>query len=294
MNDYQKYLPSKKFTSIILIIIVFISIFFVIKGVIYLFKNKNPKNNEPAKITIGEVIQKDSNSNGIADWEEYLWGLDPAKNGSENKEFILAKKATLAQNENDLLGNGANTVTENDLLSREFFAAIVSLQQTGSLDQEAMKTMADAIGENVKNEEITDVYTSNMMSIVGDSTSTNSKYQEDLSTLVSKYADADIGKELTFIIQGLNNKDPSALYAAKTVAIAYQDFSKEFIKIPVPRNIANLHLSIANNYIKTGQTINELTTMLGDPLGGMKSMLNYKKYNDLLGSDLEKMTEILQ
>lgn len=294
MNDYKKYLPSKKFQASILFIIVLFVIFIGIKEAIYLFKNKKTIHNLPVKVTIGEIIQKDSNENGIADWEEYLWGLDPYKNGSENKEFILAKKKTLAENNGSIIADGSQTTTDNEALSREFFAAIVSLQQTGSLNDESLGAISNSIGNNIQVIEIKDIYTHNMMTIVDDSSSAKNTYQENLSKLISKYKDADIGNELTFIIQGLNNKDPQALYAAKTVGIAYQQFGKEFIKVPVPGAIATLQLNAANNYEKTGQTINDLTTMLNDPIGGMKAILNYKKYNDALGTDLEKISEILQ
>ena len=294
MTDYKNYLPSKKFQAIILIIIVFVTLFFTIKGIVSLVKSKKLTSKEPAKITISEVIQKDSNSNGIPDWEEYLWGLNPNKNGPENKEFILAKKKTIADNNGNPSADNSQVITDNEALSREFFAAIVSLQQTGSLNDESLGVITNAIGSNVKAIEIKDIYTYNMMTIVNDSPTANNTYQDNLSKLVTKYQDADIGNELTFIVQGLNNKDPQALYAAQTVAIAYQNFGKEFIKVPVPKAIANLQLSAANNYEKTGQTIHDLTTMLNDPLGGMKGLLNYKKYNDILGADLEKISEILQ
>lgn len=294
MSDYKNYLPSKKFQAIILIIIVFIALFFTVKGIVSLIKSKKLTSKEPAKITVSEIMQKDSNNNGIPDFEEYLWGLDPNKNGPENKEFILAKKKTLAENNNQLSVDGSQTITDNDLLSQEFFATIVSLQQTGSLNAESLGAITNTIGDNVKAVEIKDIYTYNMMTVVSDSSTANSTYQNNLSNLVTKYQDADIGNELTFIIQGLNNKDPQALYAAKTVAIAYQNFGKEFIKIPVPKSLASLQLNAANNYEKTGQTIHDLTTMLNDPLGGMKGILNYKNYNDALGTDLEKISEILQ
>ena len=293
MNDYKKYLPSKKFISIVLIMVIALTLFFSIKGIIYLFRKTKLKNQIPTEVVVGDLIQKDSNNNGIPDWEEYLWGLDPYKNGPENKEFILAKKKTLSEN-NNLLSDSSQTITDNEALSREFFAAIVSLQQTGSLDADSISAISNSIGDNVKTVDIKDTYTNEMMTVVGDSPDANNKYQEDLRQLVLKYKDANIGNELTFIIQGLNNKDLQALYAAKTVAIAYQNFSKEFIKIPVPRNLAALQLSAANNYEKTGETLNSLTTMLNDPLGGMKAMLNYKKYNDDLGTDLDKISAALQ
>ena len=44
-------------------------------------------------------------------------------------------------------------------MSREFFAAIVSLQQTGSLNDESLGVITNAIGSNVKAIEINDIYT---------------------------------------------------------------------------------------------------------------------------------------
>lgn len=294
MNNYKKYLPSEKFMAIVLVIVIFISIFFSIKGIVTFFKNRKIDKNKPTQITIGQLIQKDSNDNGIADWEEYLWGLDPNKTGPENKEFILTKKKMLALNNDNLSADPSQAITDNEALSQEFFAAIVSLQQTGSLNDESLGAITNAIGDNVKTEDIADIYTYNMMTVINDSPTANVTYQDNLSSLVTKYQDADIGNELTFIVQGLNNQDPQALYAAQTVAIAYQNFGKEFIKVPVPKVLAALQLSAANNYEKTGQTIHSLTTMLNDPLGGMKGILNYQKYNDALGTDLETISGILQ
>lgn len=296
MNNFKKYLPSKKFVAIILIIIVFIVLFFAIKGVISLFKNKKSikTNGEITTMVIGDIGQKDSNFNGIADWEEYLWGLDPYKNGPENKEFISSKKRALTQSGDILPIDDSKTITDNELLSQQFFATIISLQQTGDLNEESMNSVSEALGKNIEATPIPDIYTSNMLTIKNDSTLANTTYRDALGKLITKYVDADIGSELTFIVQGLGNKDPQALYAAVTVAEAYQSFGKEFIKIPVPKSLSAIHLSAANNYEKTGQSIKDLAQILSDPIIGMRAIISYKQYNDALASDLEKISEILQ
>lgn len=297
MNDYKKYLPSKKFIATCIIILILIVSFFLLKGVIYLFKkihigglNKGEVN----QVTVKEIAQTDSNNNGIPDWEEYLWGLDPNGNGVKNKEIILEKKGALSQNNGVSPADDSKPITNNEALSREFFAAIISLQQTGSLDEQSMKSISDAIGENIKTEEIKDVYTIDQLTTENDSLEAKNTYHEELVSLVKKYSNSDIGNELTFIVQGLNNKDTQALYAAKTVADAYQSFSKDLIKIKVPKSLAYAQLNAANDYFKTGQTIISLTTMLNDPIIGMKGILSYKKYSDALATDLDKVSELLQ
>lgn len=296
MNNFKKYLPSKKFISIVLIFVILITIFFTVKLAISLiFKNKKATTKgAPTTMIVGDIIQKDSNSNGIADWEEYLWGLNPDKNGPENKEFILSKKRGLTQSGDILPVDDSKTITDNEILSREFFATILSLQQNGSLNEESMKSVSEAIGQKIEAVPIPDVYTRNDLTLKNDSLSANEAYYNAFSALVTKYENEDIGSELTLISQGLGNNDTQALYAAQSVALAYRSFGEELVKIPVPVSFYPTHLDLVNNYEKTGQSIDGLTKTLSDPITGMRAIINYKKYSDALVSDIEKLSEILQ
>lgn len=296
MNNYKKYLPSKKFISLTLIIIILLGLFFTIKGLVFLIRENSTSgdNKKINTVVVGDLIQKDSNSNGIADWEEYLWGLNPQKNGPENKEFILAKKKNLSQSGEIIQNDDSRTITNNEILSRELFATIVSLQQTGDINDESIQSIASAIGEEVKANPIPSVYTKEDLTLKNDSEAANYAYYKAFEALVTKYEDRDIGSELTLISQGLGSNDPQALLAATTVAEAYRSFAKELVKIAVPISIYPIHLSLVNNYDKTGQSIDGLTRTLIDPIVGMKSLLNYKNYSDALVSDIEKLTEILQ
>ena len=195
MNNFQKYLPSKKFIttilSLILIIGLVFGLFYGIKGIISLIKNhKIGGEKKEVGVTVEEIIQKDSNKNGIADWEEYLWGLDPTKNGQSNKEFILAKKKTLE--ENGIISTDSEPLTDSDMLSQEFFATIITLQQTGDLDEETMQSVSEAFGKNIEIIPIADTYTRETLTIVDDSANTKATYYDALTKLINKYSDSDI------------------------------------------------------------------------------------------------------
>lgn len=296
MNDFKKYLPSKKFISSLLIVIIIVVVVLIVKSSVSLFKKHNGADNTIGltEVTVGGVIQKDSNGNGIADWEEYLWGLNPNKNGESNKEFILSKKKALSQS--GIISNSDNqeTITDNELLSREFFATIVSLQQTGNLNEESIKSVSDAIGQKIEADTIPDIYTKSMLTIESDTPENRLNYLSYFIALAMKYQDMDVGRELTLISQGLGNNDPQALYAVNTIAKAYRSFGNELIKLPVPSNASNIVLNLANNYEKTAQSIENLTQILADPLIGMKGILNYKKYNDALVSEIGKLSQVLK
>lgn len=294
MSNIKKYLPSKKFLAGVLLIIIAVSFFFTIKGIITLVKHKNLTKNQPTSIVVGDLIQKDGNNNGIADWEEHLWGLDPDKNGAKNKEFILSKKKSLSDAGQISIEDESKTITDNQALSQELFATIISLQESGNLTDEAIKSITESIGSQVVTTPLPDAYDRADLIIKKDSPGANTAYYNAFEALVNKYADKDIGSELTLISQGLGSNDIQALYAAKTVGDAYREFGAEFIKIPVPASFYNVHLSLANNYDKTGQTVQDFSMLLSDPMTGMKSILNYNKYSNALVADIEKLATILQ
>jgi len=287
----KNFMPSRQFIArLIILVVVTLGVFGIYKIVVY-FKNK-PGDNAPTKLAVKEIVQKDTNTNGIPDWEESLWGLDPTKNGPANKEFILAQRAQLAKTEagSQALADEGPT-TDNELLSKEFFAIIMALQQSGNLNDAAIKGVSDAIGENIVATPIADVYTSNMLKTKGDTTLEILEYYNDYLNLNNKYNNKDIGNELIFIAQGVEDNDAQALYAAETVAQAYKSFGKELMKIAVPAKISSIHLSLANNYEKTGRSIEDMTKVLTDQIKGMKALVNYNKYSDALVADIEKLSD---
>ena len=295
MSDFKKYLPSKKFTAVILFIVVIIVLFFTVKSIVKFFHNRALSKGQPipVSVTVETIVQKDGNDNGIADWEEYLWGLNPNRNGEKNKEIITEKKKLLTQN-GIITIDDSSSITQNEMLTRQFFATIVSLQETGQVDADTMSSLSEAIGQEVKAVEIGDKYSKSMLSIMSDSDESDIAYYALFNNLVKEYSDKDLGSELTLISQGIVNKDPQSLYAAKNVASYYRLFGQGLIKMPVPSSAAETHLKLANDYERVAQSIEGLTTVLIDPIMGMKYILSYKKYSDSLHNDINTLSNILQ
>lgn len=277
----KKYLPSKQFVARLIIITISLGIIFGLYELTSFLKNRIK--GKTTTVLVKDLVAKDSNNNSIPDWEESLWGLDPTIDGQENKEFIENKKKALAGKDSGV------SVSESEQMSREFFALVTSLQQSGNLTEENMQQISDAVASQAVAVPIADIYTKDMQEIVLTSPTSIKKYHESFKKLTLKYANSDIGEELTFIYQGIQNNDQQALYAAGTVAKSYRDFGQELIKIPVPTSLQVTVLSLANNYEKSAQTIEDMENVLIDQLIGMRAIVNYKKYNDALITDLETM-----
>lgn len=286
----KKYLPSKEFIARLIILAIICIVIFGLYEITMYFKNRS-SNGRETPLIVKDVVQKDSNNNGIADWEESLWGLDPTKNGQSNKEYIRAKQANLAKNATASQIGTSGTSAENELLAKQFFATIMALQQSDNLTDSSMQSIVDTVGAQVQATPLPDIYTLSSIHTVATSDATLTTYKKALKTLFLKYQDKNIGDELSFMASALKNNDPKAVEATVDVGHAYQTFAQELIKLPTPGTFAPTIIHLANDYDKTGTSLQGLSTILTDPILGMRSLLNYQKYNADLLSTLDKVSD---
>jgi hypothetical protein len=287
--DKKSYLPSKDFIiRVVFIVGVLLIGFALYKGIPAIvkgFKNANKKA-EMKKVLVKDLVEKDSNDNGIADWEESLWGLDPTKDGESNKQLIITKRTALGYSGE---GNDSGEITPTDQMSRELLALIVTLRDSGNLNDESMANISNAIGEKISIKEIPDIYSRDSLTIVDTNVSSIRKYYNDLKALNSVYEGGDIGDELTFISQGIQNSDPKALEIAQSVAELYRQFAKDLMEIKTPLSVVTTHISLANNYEKVAQMIEEMELSLTDQISGMNGVLGYRQYSEDLSSDWDEL-----
>lgn len=283
----KNFLPSKNFAKKTILIFVLVVAVLLITKATPSIKNKLNRVNTNKQLSVSELVGQDSNINGIQDWEEILWGLDPNGDGSENKNFIINKKKQL--NGGVLPTENETPLTENDKLAREFFAMIISLQQSGNLNEDAIKNISNSVGANIVAEDLKDIYTKDMLEIQSTSIITIGNYQNEMRKVTRKYDDSDIGNELSFIGQAIVGNDPQALRISNTIANSYRSLGKEILKVPVPTSLAVTHLELANNFEKTARSIENMASLLDNPMSGMTAIIQYKKYNDALILNLEQI-----
>lgn len=281
----KDYLPSKKFVSRIIIIVLLLAIAGLISKISPEVRTRIDHTRKIKGLSVKDLVQVDSNKNGIADWEESLFGLDPKADGAKNKEIIDAKRKELGT---DTLED--QNLSENDKLSRELFSIISSLDQTGNLNEGALKNLADALDVKVSSDPIKDIYSKNEVNSKATNTEIVTSYYNEFGNLAVEYADKEIGQELVYISQGLLNQDKNAMNLAREIADSYESFGKKLMEIsPVPSSIVDDHVNLSNSYHKTAMAIDRMTVMLENPLLGMNAVADYKNFSDSIVSSLEKI-----
>ncbi|OGI87272.1 hypothetical protein A2995_01180 [Candidatus Nomurabacteria bacterium RIFCSPLOWO2_01_FULL_33_24] len=283
----NKYLPSKKFIVILSILIV-LSLFFLIisyqsAGKVN-FKKKNPSKEmlaiqgRPLPINITQI---DTDGDGIKDWEESLWGTNPKNKDSDgdgisDNEEVEIKRKGLEINLNE--EGEIENLNETEIFSREFFATVVALSESGNLNEITINELANTFGESIIKQEIPDTFYSSDLKLIGAGPLGAKTYYNQIKTITDKYNSEGIGSELEIVSQALSSQNVLVLEKLKDISLAYKSFAQDASKISIPSDLLNTHLSLINNYQKISQSINGMGSLLDNPIIGLSNLRQYKQY----------------
>ena len=287
----KNYLPSKKF--------VFLMIGFVILGIIFFvafhffsdkesFFSSKPTQLQTQNATLNDLLKKDSDGDGIPDWEEALWGTDPNKtatfDGVPDRTYIENKRKELKLS-NPTDAGGVDQNSETAKFAQEFFASIAAMQQSGQIDSNTINNVSSALGQNIVNQTVLDKYTEGDLTLTkGDTTQDQEDYYVKAATLFEKYKTKGIGDELeiTSGMAGAGASDKDSINKLNTIATAYEDFAKTLVLVPVPASLETYHLQIINNSNDTGIAVTNMTKIVADPVVGLSGLSEYQKYSEAL------------
>lgn len=303
---FTDYLPSKelqkKLLAIVLVIAVIAGLFFTVKLILFLVNkhwvNKQIKNlpvelrDQVDVLTVGDLQKKDSNKNGIPDWEERLYGLDPFGNGDSNKASILDKKAKLRE------ATGANSDIDPAMnnntgkFSREFLSIVLSLQQSGALNQNAVNDIAKSVGEELIPSEIKDYVKKSDLKIVRNSDITIDAYYEQMIQLVQNDKQAaQIGMELDMLADGLNTGSSSMFVGLDEISSNYKSIANKFKDVPVPEKLAGNHLALVNSLYNISASLEMIKKLDSDPVVALQGFYVYGTANQVMDQSLNSLAE---
>jgi len=302
LEKYSKYLPSKKFTYLIAIVLGLFIILFLIFNFSpqkkFFFFGDKPNGLQNENLTINNILQQDTDNDGLADWEEALWGTDKnnkTTNGIPDLAYVENRKKELKIDETT---TNTQELTETEKFAREFFATYVAMKEAGG-DTTAINNFAATLGEKMVYPSIIDSYSEKNIKITQEDTDDDSIiYYLSLKILFEKYKLTGMGNELSMVAGTLNTSEDKKTSEEKakltTVADSYQDFAKRMIEIPVPQNLVTSHLKIANAANNTGISIMGMTKIISDPLVGLSSLSQYQEYNKEFIDASQELTKTIK
>lgn len=286
LETIKKYLPSKKFILIIFFIAILITGYFIISTIVKKNKAKKAFHQETIErltgLTVSDLVEKDTDGDGVPDWEESLWGTDKNNrftfNGIIDSEYIARKKKEINPNFNTV---EEENLTETDKFARQFFSSFLAMKE-GGVDNLTINNFASSVGQNLVNTKIVDEFTKENIKT---STSLSiEEYYTKMKSTFEKYSKLGLGEEMQLLENSLNQYSATGSESntekIQTIGIAYQEFAKEASQIIAPEIISDTHLNIINSANKTGISVLSFSKVINDPILGVTGLAQYEKNID--------------
>lgn len=296
-KKYKQYLPSKHFVRVVGSGAAFALVLFLIFGVGNGKENfsKSKTKNINKVSSVSDLLQIDTDGDGVMDWEESLWGTNKSNpstyNDTPDAVYIKQQKEALNIEDNaDTKG-----LNETEEFAREFFASYTALQTYGT-DSTNISNFSRSIGERIGDPNLEDVYSANDIKPAGSGKTDINNYYNSVQSLFDKYRNSGMGNEVNIVnaeIVAQSSGGSTDYSQLNSISKSYKNFAAELIKIPVPNTYSTYHLGMANAAYNTGVSISSLVKVSDDPLVGLAGLAQYQKYSDDLALTTANLEEKL-
>ena len=169
--------------------------------------------------TVEDLVNRDTDNDGILDWEESLSGTDPTKKDTDddgimdNIEIENSKNQDKSNEGTSLDPKENEKLSKTDQFSRELFSTIVSLNQNGAIDQAAIEKLSASLADNIQNTPPRKVFSISEIKINNDNSvqafrNYNNNFDNIKNLYTTNYTVLDVLQEFT---ADENNVDISVL-----------------------------------------------------------------------------------
>jgi hypothetical protein len=252
--------------------------------------------------TVAELVYKDTDQDGVPDWEEVLWGLDPANRettpGVPDITTVTKLKAEQSQDYAGLEGEGSlndENLTETDKFSRELFSTVAALNQSGVLDQSAVDKISDSLASHIQNSPQKKIFTASDINIVkDDSIVAIKKYADALAAMSQKYSiNSTVGDVLQKFIADENNVDSSVLSELGPIITQSKGLINAMVSVGVPQSLAPLHLEVINGLERLVENTSDISLYEKDAVVALGGISQYEKNTALLESAVKNLGDAI-
>ncbi len=239
-----------------------------------------------SQITIGELLGKDLDEDGVLDWQEPFYGLDPNKKETVEGVPDLTTMNKLKAEQSFALDlsteiEGEENLTETEKFSRELFSFIASLNQEGNLDQATIEEIGIALAEKIENSPVKTVFLFSDIRIAKDNTLQAVKdYVIALAKIINEnelpdYSPAEVLEK--FVIDENNNVDSTVLTQFTPITDALYKRIEEMLKMEVPQSLALKHLDLMNGMEGVAENLDNIKLYESDPILALAAISQLEK-----------------
>ena len=316
------YLPNKK----IFFLLIFILLIFA--GWFYFSGSKNGQAKDVAEqeksplIAIVEQtsqLDKDSDADGLKDWEELLWKTDPNKadtdnDGTNDNEEITLNRNPLKAGPNDKISDKEDLVAQEKAIAdsrqntmttvyaRRFMEAYLTLKnQKGELTDSDKDGLIESLMNNIKSDiKIKDSYDISNIKIIGGQKANLEKYAREIKKILIDEKPIKENVVIVFnrLLKNLNDKKNAGTYESDAKKIldngeAYKQGATKLVSIEAPDILAEYHLALINNLNGMQEAVRAMSVVANDPMKGLAGFELYRQKATVFSKSFEELKIIL-
>jgi len=246
---------------------------------------------------LNAIATKDSDSDGLSDWEEALYGTDPKNADSRNlgmtdgeavaKGLIVPKAisdisvaTSSASVGSDGLPSAPADGTITDAFAKTFFSLYLEAKQANN-----NADLSEADLANISNKALDslsssvaaapDFKSANDLTVSGSGPAALKAFAVSAEAVLSQNANKASKSEILYLQDAVQNNDTSALSYIVSIAKSYRDSAVGLAILPVPTELASDDLALINAMARLSTIITDFARVNDDSLATILALQQY-------------------
>jgi len=292
--------------------IVAVVCFLVVGVTVYVnYYQPTDRNNQNVSSTQNSVNEKDTDKDGIPDWQEKLYGTNPEvadtdDDGTNDSEEIARGRSPLSDAQDDsfsLVATSSSETSQNTEANLTNQAANRLLPQAATIAQaesEGKDVPIGSVQKNISatvnnlNQEIPKINESDITVIQNPSRTDTERYYANLYSIILKAIDKEVKRETPELglmnqLVAQNQEATSTRQQLKTRAEFYGSLATKITNVRVPQMFVSDHIKIVNHLKEISYAIDNVRLEETDPV---KAALAFDTYEQAT-EDLQTVTNDL-
>ncbi|MBI1998895.1 MAG: hypothetical protein HYS73_00990 [Parcubacteria group bacterium] len=247
-------------------------------------------------LSFATEAEKDSDNDGLKDWEEGLWKTDlenpdtdgdgtpdgeevrnkrnPTKAGPDD-EYKSVKESPLKDLAN--ISEAEKSLTLTDIFARDFMTGYFSLKDAGRYTPETRDKFVKTLFASIDNAP-KEKYTLADLTITQKSDAETVRlYGTALNAVAFKYRHLAGRKELLIIDSAVKQESREKLAELEPIIADYDSFIEEYRTLSVPLAAYEVHLNLLNVNAAARNALMRMSRLFEDPMGGAAGLNEYRK-----------------
>jgi len=282
--------PSKKIVLLVICLALLgIAIYALLK---ITQKETYTASNDRINAVQSAVLAKDSDNDGLKDWEEQLWKTDPYNpdtdgDGTPDGLEIKQGRNPLVAGPNDKLDTGTitnkiNTETEKDLtdtdkFSRELFIKIIAAKNNNTPPTEAdiQNFLNTTINKEVQAQQLNNFTSGDLNIDKTETPETIKTYGNIIAAILTKKPKNKLEYEIIIMDRAEKNNDPAELKKLEPLVSEYKRIQNDLLSVTVPQSATSFHLALINSVAGMAYSITGMEYLLTDPIKSLPGVSSY-------------------